>query len=62
MHPTYSGRSLLNSEMEPMIFSVVLLMISEAMMNFVKFVDYAVEILPFRFRISMYYLLSIEYL
>ena len=46
MHPTYSGPffsfttlTLLKSEMEPVIFSVVLFMISEAMMNFVKFVD-----------------------
>ena len=47
MHPTYLGPffsfttlTLLKSEMEPMIFfSVLLLMISEAMMNFVKLVD-----------------------
>ena len=70
MHPTYSGPifsfttlTLLKSEKEPMRFSDVLYMISEAMMNFVQFVGQnAVEILPFRFQISMDYLLSIEYL
>ena len=45
MHPTYSGPvfsftklTLLKSEEEPMRFSDVLYMISEAMMNFVQFV------------------------